>query len=279
MPKTIVISFSLILLSFFTSYSQCLAPLPAPACSGTEPLALDGDIISGGTTKWYYGSALTMNSLTVDGGTLVVCGNLTVDKFYMNTGKVFIRPGGRFVIGSGIGAGLQFKGDCAIYNYGTCEIQRNLTLENNAAAATPNIVYNALSTSVFLMSNQYFVISNAYSKFINNGRAEFWGIITDNQASAASTCLGNGSTTKMAILINKVANSYTVPNGNACVHVFQQSEFYGQLTSSPNLLACLGSSHTSSTSCIPFGCHPNYWGAAQVITNCSGCAAVMIALP
>ncbi|HET6996681.1 MAG TPA: T9SS type A sorting domain-containing protein, partial [Chitinophagaceae bacterium] len=182
----------------------------------------------------------------------------------------------RLVIGSGIGAGLQFKGDCAIYNYGTFELQRNLTLENNASAATPNIVFNVLNNSVFKMSNQYFVISNAFSKFINNGRAEFWGIITDNQSTPGCVCLGDGSATKMAILINKVNNTYTAPSGNACVHVYQFSEFYGQLTTSPTVLVCAGSGHTSNSSCIPFGCHPNYWGAAQVFTNCLGCAAIAV---
>ncbi|MEJ0101173.1 MAG: T9SS type A sorting domain-containing protein [Bacteroidota bacterium] len=279
MLKASLSLFLLFLLFSFTGFSQCLIPLPPPACNGTEPLVTDGDIVSGGTTKWYYGSAATISTVTLDGGTLVVCGDLTIDKFYITTGKIFIRPGARLVLGSGLGSGLQFKGDCAIYNYGTCEIQRNLTLENNAAAATPNIVFNALSTSVFLMTNQYFVINNAYSWFVNNGRAEYWGIITDSQASPASVCLGNGSSVKMAILINKVANSYTVPAGNACVHVFQLSEFYGKLTSSPTLYACLGSTHTSSTSCIPFGCQPNNWGAAQLFTNCTGCAAVTIALP
>lgn len=260
------------------SFSQCLSAPPPPDCNGTEPLVTDGETISGGTTKWYYGATATINSLTLDGGTLVVCGDLTVDKFYMNTGTVFIRTGGRFVIGSGIGAGLQFKGDCAIYNYGTCEVQRNLTLENNASAATPNKVINALNASIFKMPNQYFVINNAHSWFVNNGKSEFWGIITDQLASPGSVCLGNGSTVKMAILINKVANSYTAPSGNACVHVYQFSEFYGQLTSSPTLFACLGSGHTSNSGCIPFGCAPNNWGAAQVFTNCAGCAAIA-ALP
>jgi hypothetical protein len=126
------------------------------------------------------------------------------------------------------------------------------------------------------MSNQYFVINNAFSWFVNNGSAECWGIITDQQASAGSVCLGGGSTTKMAILINKVANSYTAPNGNACVHVFQYSEFFGQLTAAPSLFACLGNSHTSNAGCIPFGCQPNNWGAAQVFTNCAGCAAITV---
>lgn len=279
MFKTIFATLLLCVLFSLDGFAQCLTPLSPPDCTGTEPLVTDGDIVAGGTTKWYYGATATLNSVTIDGGTLVVCGNLTIDKFYITTGKIFIRPGGRLVIGSGIGSGLQFKGDCAIYNYGTCEIQRNLSLENPASVTTPNIIMNVLSSSVFLMSNQYFVINNAYSWFVNNGRAEFWGIITDQQSVAGSVCLGNASTTKMAILINKTANTYTVPNGNACVNVLQQSEFYGQLTANATLLACLGSSHVSSTSCIPFGCHPNYWGAAQVFTNCSGCAALMIALP
>lgn len=268
----------LICLLTLSSFSQCLTALPPPGCTGTEPLATDGETITGGTSKWYYGAAITMNSLTVDGGTLVVCGDLTVDKFYMNTGNIFVRQGGRLVIGSGIGAGLQFKGGCAIYNYGTCEIQRNLTLENNATAASPNRVINALSSSVFKMSNQYFVINNAHSWFVNNGYAEFWGIITDNQASSGSVCSGNGSITKMAVLINKVANAYNAPNGNACVNVYQFSEFYGQLTSSATLLVCLGSGHTSNSGCIPFGCTPNNWGAAQVFTNCTGCGT-LTALP
>jgi len=258
----------------YFAFTQCLVPPAPPDCNGTETLITNGDVITGGTSKWYYGPVATINSLTVNGGTLVVCGDLTIDKFYMTTGKVFIRPGGRLVIGSGIGAGLQFKGDCAIYNYGTCEIQRNLTLENNATAATPNIVANALGSSVFKMSNQYFVINNANSWFVNSGRAEFWGIITDPQSVAGSVCLGMSSTTTMAVLINKVANTYSAPSGNACVRVSQYSEFYGRLTSDPSLFACLGSGHTSNSGCIPFGCAPNNWGSAQVFTNCAGCAAL-----
>jgi hypothetical protein len=256
--------------------SQCTTYPASPDCTGTEPRLGDGDTVGGGSTKWYYGAPAAINTVTVDGGTLVVCGDLTIDKFYMNTGTVFIRPGARLVIGSGIGAGLQFKGDCAIYNYGTCEIQRNLTLENNATAATPNRVVNATANSVFKMSNQYFVINNAYSSFVNNGRAEFWGIINDPLSTPGSVCLGMSSTTTMAVLINKVANTYSAPSGNACVRVSQYSEFYGRLSNSPSLFVCLAPGHTSNSGCIPFGCTPNNWGDAQVFTNCAGCAALAV---
>lgn len=278
MLKTYFLSLLSIFFLSISSFPQCLNSVPPPACAGTEALVTEGETLNSGTTKWYYGAAATISTLTLNGGTLVVCGDLTVDKLYMDKGTIFIRQGGRFVIGSGLGSGLQFKGDCSIYNYGTCEVQRNLSLENNATAATPNRVINALSSSVFKMSNQYFVINNAHSWFVNNGTAEFWGIITDAQASANSVCLGNDSKTRMAILINKVADSYVVPSGSACLYVYQFSEFYGKLTSSPALFACLGSGHTSSTSCIPFGCTPNNWGSAQVFANCAGCAAIT-ALP
>ena len=274
MLKPFLLSYLFILFFSARLFSQCIIPLAAPDCTGSEPLVADGETIGGGLTKWYYGTAALIDNLTLDGGTLVVCGDLTVDKFYMTSGTIFIRPGGRFVIGSGIGAGLQFKGGCAIYNYGTCEIRRNLSLENNATALSPNIVVNALSTSVFKMSNQYFVINNPFSWFVNNGSTECWGIITDNQATAGSVCLGPGSSTSMAVLINKVANAYTVPSSHACVHVFQYSEFYGALTSSPNLYACLASSHVSATSCIPFGCQPDNWGSAQVVTDCTACTTL-----
>jgi hypothetical protein len=268
-----------LLLSFFwpgNASPQCIVAPPAPACNGTEPLLVSDETLNDGITKWYYGPTATMNSLTMNGGTLVVCGNLTIDKFYMDSGTVYIRPGARFVVGGGIGAGLVLKGNSYIYNYGTFEIQRNLSLDNGyATAAKPNIFINATSSSVFKMPNQYFVINNTFSKFVNNGYGEFWGIITDQQSTPGCVCLGKESITKMAILINKVANSYVVPVGVACVHVFQFSQFFGKLTSNSGLLACLGAAHTSDSGCIPFGCQPNNWGAAQVFTNCNNCSALI----
>ncbi len=270
----------LFLLLFFSVHSivspQCLSSLPPPACNGTEPLVLDNETLNAGNSKWYYGGTAMLNSLTLNGGTLTVCGDLTVDKFYMDSGTVFIHPGARFVIGSGIGAGLILRGNSSVYNYGTFEIQRNLSLENGYASATkPNTIINATSSAVFRMSNQYFVINNAFSWFVNNGTAQFWGVITDQQSVAGSVCLGNGSATTMAVLINKVQDSYVVPNGTACVYVHQYSQFYGRLTSNNGLLACLGSGHNSDAGCIPWGCQPNNWGAAEVFTGCTNCSALM----
>ena len=260
---------------FFTKvFSQCLIPLPPPACNGTEPGLSDNETLGSGITRWYYGSTTTMNSLTLDGGTLVVCTDLTIDKFYITTGTVIIRPGARFVIGSGIGSGLIFKGDCYIYNYGICEIQRNLSFDMGASPTTPNVVINATNSSLFRMPNQYFVINDPFSWFVNKGKAEFWGIITDPNASPGSVCLGDESSTRMAVLINKVAGTYTVPIGSACLNVYQLSQFSNSLTNDPGLFVCLGGSHTSVPGCG--GCPANNWGAAQVFTACTGCDALTV---
>jgi hypothetical protein len=279
MLSNILTTVLIVLLGHLQLAAQCKPALPSQPCNGSEPLVIANEIIHQGTTKYYYGPVVTINSLTMNGGKLVVCGDLTIDKFYMDSGQIIINPGARFVIGSGIGAGLELKGKSEIYNYGTLECQRNLSLQGGwATPATPNIVMNIGNASVFRMPNQYLVINNPDSWFINGGTAQCWGIITDNQASPSSVCLGIRSVTQMAILINKVANAYTVSVGSACVYVFQFSQHFGPLTNIHNLFICLSASHTSDAGCIPHGCTPNNWGAAQVFTNCNTCAS-LAALP
>lgn len=264
--------FLLLLLQASPALSQCLVALPPPACTGSEPTLLNNETVNTGTTKWYYGPATTFTSLTLQGGTIVICTDLTIDQFYMTSGTIYVRPGARFVIGSGSGAGLTLNGNCAIYNYGTMDVQRNLSLDAGATASTPNIIINATPTSVFRVPFQYFVINNAYSWFVNNGTGEFGGLITDQNATPNSVCLGNGSVMRMSVLINKPVNAYKVDWGNACVYVSQTSIFNNRLTANTNLYACLSSSHSSYSGCG--GCPANNWGSAHVITGCSSCMAL-----
>ncbi len=257
-------------------YSQCLTA-PTAICTNTEPLVTDGEVLNTSTTKWYYGPVATLNMLTLKGGTLVVCGNLTVDKFYMDSGRIFIQPGARFVIGNGEGAGLVFRGNCSVYNFGTVEVLRNLSLENGwATPAKPNVVINATLTSVFKMNNQYFVINNANSWFVNKGKAYFHGLITDPQASVKSVCLGKGSQTIMTVLYNKVKNSYFAPEQFACVNVSEFSQLWDTLTTvNPYINMCLGLTHRTDSTCIPWGCKPN-WGTANLFRGCVSCGTIVV---
>ena len=257
-------------------FSQCLTA-PMATCTNTEPLVTDGEVLNAGTTKWYYGPVAAYNMLTLKGGTLIVCGNLTIDKFYMDSGKIFVQPGARFVIGNGEGAGLVLRGHSYFYNYGTLEVLRNLSLENGwASPSKPNVVINAIPASVFKMNNQYFVINNANSWFVNKGKAYFHGIITDPQDSVGSVCLGKGSETVMTVLYNKVKNSYFAPEPSACVSVSEFSQLWDTLaTANPYINVCLGLTHRIDSTCIPFGCKPS-WGMANIFNGCVSCGSIHV---
>jgi hypothetical protein len=258
------------------SSAQCRVA-PTATCLGTEPLVADGDQLNTTVQRWYYGATANFSTLNMNGGTLVVCGDLTVDKFYMDSGTVIVQPGARFVIGSGIGAGLQLKGNSALYNYGTLEVWRNLSLESGWASPThPNIVMNVTAMSVFKMSNQYLVINNADSWFVNNGTADFLGVITDNQSKAGSMCLGAASQMKMSILVNKVKNTYQTPAGQACVAVSQLTQLWDTLTATPTTNLCLGTLWKTDSSCLPFGCRPQAWGQANRFAGCSNCSSIAL---
>lgn len=258
----------------FPALSQCLTAPPAPACTGSEPALTDNETVNTATTKWYYGSAATFNRVDLNGGTIVVCSDLTIDNFSMTGGTIFVRPGAKLTLGSGSGAGLILSGNSAIYNYGTVDVFRNLSLDAGATATTPNIIINATAASIFRVPFAYFVINNSFSWFVNNGTSEFGGVITDQFSAPASVCLGSGSVTRMNTLINKTADSYKVSYGNACVYVAQTSIFNNRLTANPNLYACLSSGHNSYSGCG--GCPANNWGSAHVVTGCASCTALSV---
>lgn len=257
------------------SFSQCLIPPPLESCNGTEAALADNEMLAVGNKKWFYAAPATYNQVTLRGGTLVVCGDLTFTNFTMDSGTIVIRPGARLRIGGG--AGIVLRGNCSIYNYGTFECTSNLSLDPTwATPAKPNVVINATSTSFFKMSNQYFTINNTNSFFVNRGRAEFWGLITDYGAGMGSVCLGKMSETRMAVLYNNRRHTYIAPEGAACVNVFQYSQFRDTLTASMNVNICLGAGHNSDASCIPFGCRPNAWGTPNIFQFCDQCTGLQL---
>ncbi len=264
------------LLAFpITLIGQCLVAPPLEDCNGTEPLLTDNETLVVGAKKWFYGAAATYNSVTLRGGTLIVCGNLTFTNFTMDSGTIVIRPGAWLRIGGG--AGIILRGNSSIYNHGTFECLSNLSLDPTwATPAKPNVVINATPSSFFKMSNQYFVINNANSFFVNRGRAEFWGIITDYGAGMNSVCQGRFAEIKMAVLYNNRKDTYDSPEGASCVSVFQYSQFRDTLTNSHNLNICLSAGHNSDASCIPFGCKPNAWGTPHIFQFCDLCSGITL---
>ena len=254
-----------------SSFGQCKTAPPLEACLGTEATVVDNEILLNGTKKWYYGPSATFSQLTMRGGTLIVCTDLTINVLNMDSGTIVVRPGAKLTAGGS--SGMIWRGGCAIYKHGSLEITYNLSLEGPyASAARPNILMNVTPASSSRAFN-YLVINNPFSFFVNSGLAEVHGVITDNNSVAGSVCLGATSQLKQTVLINKVKDTYIAPYGYACVSVYQLSQFADTLTDHPQVLVCLSASHTSVTG----GANkPNAWGAANIFLNCNSCASVAL---
>ncbi len=255
-------------------YAQCLTAPAFPFCSGTETLVVSNDDITSGDQKFYYGTAATLSNVKLSGGTLVICSELTLNDLVFDSGSIFIHEGAKLVVNNA--AGLIVRGNSAIYNAGVFQCMGNYVMDGAyASAADPNIFINTRQSAELRMQNQYFVINNAFSRFTNNGIADFHGLITDPLAATGSVCTGAYSMTRMRVLYNRARLPYQAPTGPSCVLVEQYSQFYDTLTHHPSINVCLGNMHTSDASCIPWGCRPNAWGSAQVINSCSSCTSIM----
>ncbi|WP_276481127.1 T9SS type A sorting domain-containing protein [Paraflavitalea pollutisoli] len=265
-------SLAILPLCFQSAFSQCLpAPPPPAACTGSEPAALNNEILTPGITKWYAGPVASFSQLTLRGGTLIICSDLTINNLTIDSGTVIIRPGARLTAGSS--AGLTLRGGCAIYNYGTFEITSHLSMEGPySSASRPNIVMNA-STAASCRSFNYYIINDPWSYFINYGLAQFHGIITDNNSRAGSVCLGPSSELRQSVVINKIKDTYRAPSGNACLSVASYSQFLDTLTNDPTVLTCVASGHTSATGGSN---RPNAWGEATLFPACANCTGLTL---
>ena len=278
MVKTsvICICFTMMLTGMTTALqAQCLVAPPAPDCTGTESLVSDGETIGTSVSRWFYGSPRVLSSLTINGGALTVCGNLTINTFNFYSGVIYVRPGASLTITSG--PALLMQGGCYVYNYGTINLQRGLVLDGaHASAAQPNVFINAGTASVLSLLFDWMVINNPYSWFVNEGKASMHGIITDPLSSAGSVCMGLKSQIYQSVLINNAAKTYTAPYGPACVSVSSNAYICEQVTADANMYACLGPSETTDSSCLVSRGKTRPWGNAQLFSGCSICGSIAV---
>ena len=255
--------------------AQC-PPTPSfPTCSGSDPMIAAGERLGPGQTRYFYGAPATISNVRLAGGRLVICNGIaTFDNITIDSGEVFVYFGASMVVTNG--AGLVLRGNTALYNMGQFQCLGNIVMDGTYASPTkPNVIINGKSNAWFKMPNQYFVINNPYSWFVNKGIADFHGIITDPLAATGSVCLGLNSQTRMRVLYNKAKHPYISPLGPSCVYVELYSQFYDTLTVYPSIQVCLGAGHNSDASCTPWGCRPNAWGGALLTTSCASCNNVL----
>ncbi|HVU57315.1 MAG TPA: T9SS type A sorting domain-containing protein [Puia sp.] len=237
-------------------YSQttCSSPTIAPAaCSGGNGAATNGVNINGGNTYWFSAGPSTFSSLNLSGGTLRICGNLTVTSMNINSGTIIIEQGGIFSI-----SGSFNVGNLTIINRGTLNINGSLTLQGTAST-----IYNDLSTS-YLSITGNLVVNNA-SGIINRGIFAINGSLT-LQGSGNNLCLQDNAIFNVGTFTNDVTNSITYAgNGaSACFSVSGSATLNNALTASNKISVCKSSSAPSTG-----------WGAAIVTNGCTSCATIL----
>lgn len=261
------------------SIAQCLPAISdTAACTGTEPLAVNNEIIGAGVTRYFYGAPATFSSIRVQsGGKLIVCGTLQVNDFGMQGGTLVITRTGRLTINTGGGASLVFNGGASIYNTGFFKVLTNMVLDGPDAwtsPAQPNIMWNGPGAT-FDMAFTYFVLEKGNCFFVNKGNAKLSGIITNTLADAASVCLGNMSRLQVMLLDNKRQHAFTAPEGPACVFISNWGYSVQPLTAWPSVYMCRGASYCAG-GCDSIARQNQKWGAATLFNGCASCAGMFL---
>lgn len=237
--------------------AQCISVPAFPGCTpaGSIPL-VSGAIIGAGQTHTFSGTS-TYAGVTMNGGTLIICGNLTLNAFSMSSGTVIVQAGSTLTIFNG-GAAIVLGANSNIYNYGSIIFRVSLVTGSN------NTIMNCLSLSSFTVPFDQFIVQGPNTFFINNGSMQSSFFIVQGTNSANCVCMGNGSTIVTNTIINQFTNAFNTPVGASCVNVTQNVINPNQLT---NMAAV--------NVCIPAGINiitgPN-WGSATVSNNCISCS-------
>ena len=249
------------------SFSQCAAaPIAAAACSGGNGAASNNLTIGTGTVYW-VNSSTTFSTLTLNGGTLRVCGNLTISTLNFSSGNLVIENGGLVIIQAFTSSFL--GGNVVFINRGTLEITSSFTLQNAG-----NAIYNDLSTSILEISG-VLTINNA--QIVNRGVMTLAGLFY--QGPAGGFCVQDQSITSIYSLTNNTANSfvYSGSGSSACFNAngpVASTVLNDNLTTSSAIHVC--QNFTSAPSGGASASPGNGWGSATVYTGCSSCASVLV---
>lgn len=244
-------------LSLFSNlHSQCLITPAFPGCTPASSVALtDGATINSGTTMTVNGT-FSYSNFTLNGGVLIVCGNLTISAMTVNSGTIFVNSGA--TLNCNGGGAVVFGSGTNYYNNGTSAFSGHVILNSNV-----NIINNGNFSSPF----NYIVIQGLNATIVNNNILTSGGFMAWIPSSPGCLCLGPSSMTTTNFFYNRTTNSVRVPTPYACLNVRQFASNDNLVTADTGLIVCVPS--TISYSGIP------NWGSAYVGINCTGCIAAL----
>lgn len=247
------------------TFAQCSPAAPAEgACSGGNGLATDGANINNNQTYWYTGTGTFPNGVNLNsGGTLRVCGNLTLGQINLNGGTIIITSGGTLNINGG--GTLNMNNNALIVNYGALNINRDVAMQNSG-----NAIINASRSAVINMASNTLTVSGSGpgsgNILINKGTIYLSTL--EITANSNGICMGNQSVIDTKSYINSKTNAFTVEPGAIAVLRFTQiGSNNAPLTATSQLRVCKAPGAAFSA--------PGNLGAATVYENCTSAAMAL----
>lgn len=236
--------------SFSQVFAQCASAPAAQTCAvGCTALTNNANVNSGQT--YCYTGTGSLSGINMSGGTIIVCGSLTITSMNFNAGTFYVNSGATLNFNTG---GVNMA-NATIVNYGTVTSNGNLTMQ-------PATFYNATASATFTVSGQLTLNNN--SLLVNNGSLSA-GTLLIQTSSAPALCLGANSQNSFGSLFNNTLNAISAPSGTACIYVSTQTYLNASsLTTSSSLQLCQAATSTVGG--------PGGTGAAAVYTNCTACA-------
>ena len=229
----------------YNIFGQCMSMPTVPSCSGIG--VYDGVQANSGVTYVYAGGTSTM-TIHFNGADVIVCGG----KLTLSSSSGF--NGGRlYILGGATVNTNQSVLNTVIYNYGTLNINNNLTV--NSAGLLMNGITGNMNIYGNLSENT--IITNYGNVFISGT------LIISNSGSGA--CLGaNSKLNASTIKYDWNTNPIKVASGNACVGISTTSITGNTtLTSSSSLKICANSTFSVSGG--------GTIGSATLNQNCISC--------
>ncbi len=248
-----IILFILFLTEINIAYSQgcSLVPPTGNCTSGCTSTLTNGANVNGGQVYCYTGTGI-LNNINLNGGTIRVCGNLTINNLNINSGVILITTSGTLTIAQN----KFFNGNVKLINYGIVNFLGNLTLQNSNNYIYNANIYNQTGQLKLNSSTSYFINTFNHTAAINN-----------LFINSGRLCLEDNSILIINNLTNNQNNTASFNSlGNACVRITGIANINATAFSDdPEIGICLA----NGVSVLGGG----GWGAVSVYNNCNSCSA------
>lgn len=201
MRRILFLSAILLSITQIHTKAQCSA-VPAELNCSSGTAATNGVNINSGQTYYYSGSGTFGAGVNLNGGTLIVCGTLTMNNISWNSGTIMVNHTGTLTINGS--STLYMNGSSTLVNYGSLTVNRDIVMQNSN-----NYIYNAASNILFSMPGKKIEMNSTSSYFINNGTAKIGTLYIQSNCPAGGVCLGSSSCIEVQNLINNKLNGVT----------------------------------------------------------------------